>query len=87
MLWLWVGLYIELNRDGGGSDMHLLHVTQTTLDPVTLAIVAFGFFGSGGCGGSTISGFERKNTVQLFPQAIFPGMAPLLSIHDGPSVL
>jgi hypothetical protein len=36
-------LYVELNRDGGGSDVHLLHVTQTTLDPVTLAIVAFGF--------------------------------------------
>jgi hypothetical protein len=40
--------------------MHLLHITQTTLDPVTLAIVAFGFFISGGCGGSAISGFEKK---------------------------
>jgi hypothetical protein len=36
-------LYIELNRVGGGRGMHLLHVTQTTLDPITLAIVAFGF--------------------------------------------
>jgi hypothetical protein len=40
---IWDGLYVELNRAGGGSDVHLLHVTQTTLDPVTLAIVAFGF--------------------------------------------
>jgi hypothetical protein len=53
-------LYVELNRVGGGSDVHLLHIPQTTLDPVTLATIAFGFFGSGGYGGSVISGFERK---------------------------
>jgi hypothetical protein len=36
-------LYVELNRAGEGRDMHLLHVTQTTLEPVTLAILAFVF--------------------------------------------
>jgi hypothetical protein len=65
---VWVVSYIELNRDGGGSNVHLLHITQTNLDPVTLSIVSFG---SGGCGSSTISGFERKNIVQLFPQRYF----------------
>jgi hypothetical protein len=54
------GLYVELNRVRGGSDVHLWHVTQPTLDPITLAIVAFGFFISSGCGGSTIFYFERK---------------------------
>jgi hypothetical protein len=40
--------------------MHLLHGTKTTIDPITLAIVSFGFFGSSGCGGSAISSFESK---------------------------
>jgi hypothetical protein len=39
----WLSLYVELNEDGEGSDVHLLHVTQTILEPVTLAILAFGF--------------------------------------------
>jgi hypothetical protein len=30
-------------RVGEGSDVNLLHVTQTTLELVTLVIVAFGF--------------------------------------------
>jgi hypothetical protein len=36
-------LYIELNGVREGSDVHLLNVSQTTLDPITLAIVAFVF--------------------------------------------
>jgi hypothetical protein len=36
-------LYVELNEVGEGSDVHLLYVTQTTLDPITLAIIAFDF--------------------------------------------
>jgi hypothetical protein len=66
--------------------VHLLHVTPNhprARHPSHSCIWLF----FGGCGSSAISGFERKNTVQLFPQVIFPGMAPLLSIHDGPSVL
>jgi hypothetical protein len=34
-----VGLYVELNEAGEGSDVHLLHVTQKPLRPVTLAIL------------------------------------------------
>jgi hypothetical protein len=65
---VWVGSYVELNMARGESDMNLLYVTQTNLDLVTLAIVEFG---SVGCGSSTISCFERKNIVQLFPQSDF----------------
>jgi len=37
------GLYVELNGVGEGSTVHLIHVTQTNLKPVTLAILGFCF--------------------------------------------
>jgi hypothetical protein len=38
-----VGSYVELNEFGEGSDTHLLHVTQTPIEPVTLVILSFLF--------------------------------------------
>jgi hypothetical protein len=38
-----VGLYVELNEDGEGSDVNLLHATQKNLKAITLAILAFVF--------------------------------------------
>jgi hypothetical protein len=82
-----VGLYIELNEVGEGSDMHLLHVTQTTLEPVTLAILAFGFSALVVVDAPRFLVVKEEYSPTLSLKQDFPGMVPLFSIHDGSSML
>jgi hypothetical protein len=44
-----VGPYIELNEFGGRSEVHLLHVTQTTLEACHPSHTCILVFGSSGC--------------------------------------
>jgi hypothetical protein len=81
------GLYVELNEAWEGSDVHLLHVTQTTLEHVTLAILAFGFSALVVVDAPRFLVVKEEYSSTLSIKQDFPGMVSLFSIHDGSSVL
>jgi hypothetical protein len=60
---------------------------QTTLEPITLAIFAFGFSALVVVEALQFVVLKGKTQSSSSLEVIFLGMAPLVSIHDGPSVL
>jgi hypothetical protein len=80
-------LYIELNGVGEGSNVNLLHVTQTTLDLITLAILAFGFSTPVVVDAPQFLVVKEGSSLTLPLEQTFPSMVHLFSIHDGSSLL
>jgi hypothetical protein len=62
----------------GRSDVHLLHVTQTPLEPVTLVILAFWFLALVVVDAPHCSIMKEAYNLAFFLMQDFPGMGSLL---------